>query len=377
MQRILAPVLSMVLWAAAATAAAPAAGSFEQTDLFVHQGKDWYRIPSIAVVGEKTVLAFASRRKGSLGDFGHESDVVLRRSIDGGRTFAAMQTLASRKDTDIHHGPVVVERTSGRVFKFCRFWPAGDNPQKIVSTTPYEEMKRLGWMDRVLHSDDAGATWSDPAPLRLDYPKGATSCATGNGVQGVQLRGGRMLIQGGYVAEGKRHVCIFLSDDGGRIWRRGASAAVDNIIREFVMAELADGSLYVNVRSNRGHRWVASSRDGGESFGPFEMDRQLPDPVCHAGLARLPGGGAATSLAFANPAGGGRKGLTVRLSRDGGKTWPLSRLLHAGPSAYCDVAAGPDSAIYCLYEGGKKPYESITLARFDLGWITAPTTADR
>ncbi len=377
MQRILAAAASVTLWAATAAAVGPAAGGCEQTDLFVHAGKDWYRIPSIAAVGEKTVLAFASRRKGSLGDFGHETDVVLRRSIDGGRTFAAMQTLASRKDTDIHHGPVIVERGSGRVFKFCRFWPARANPQKTVSTTPYEEMKRLGWVDHMLHSDDVGASWSDPAPLLLDYPKGATSCATGNGVQGVQLRDGRMLIQGGYVAEGKRHICIFLSDDAGRTWRRGASAALDDIVREFVMAELGDGSLYVNVRSNRGHRWVAISRDRGESFGQFEMDRQLPDPACHAGLARLPGGGAATLLAFANPAGGGRKGLTVRLSRDGGKTWPVSRVIQAGPSAYCDVAVGPDSAVYCLYEGGAKAYEAITLARFDLGWITASASADR
>ena len=62
--------------------------------------------------------------------------------------------------------------------------------------------------------------------------------------------------------------------------------------------------------------------------------------------------------------------MTVRLSLDEGKTWPAAKVLHAGPSAYSDLAVLPDGTICCLYEAGKKsPYETITLARFPLEWL--------
>lgn len=49
-----------------------------------HPGE--YRIPSLLLTRRGTLLAFCAHRK-SVGDFGHESDVVLRRSCDGGRTW--------------------------------------------------------------------------------------------------------------------------------------------------------------------------------------------------------------------------------------------------------------------------------------------------
>jgi sialidase-1 len=59
--------------------------------------------------------------------------------------------------------------------------------------------------------------------------------------------------------------------------------------------------------------------------------------------------------------------MTVRLSVDEGKTWPVAKLLHAGPS---DLAVLPDGTICCLYETGKKsPYGTITFARFPMEWL--------
>jgi len=65
--------------------------------------------------------------------------------------------------------------------------------------------------------------------------------------------------------------------------------------------------------------------------------------------------------------------MTVRFSYDDGATWPVSQLLHAGPSAYSDLAALPDGRIACLYERGSAaaghPYETITL---DLLRLSSP-----
>jgi sialidase-1 len=63
--------------------------------------------------------------------------------------------------------------------------------------------------------------------------------------------------------------------------------------------------------------------------------------------------------------------MTVRLSYDEGKTWPVKRVLHAGFAAYSCLAALPDSRIGCLFErGDQHANEKITFARFTYGWLT-------
>jgi len=42
-------------------------------------------------------------------------------------------------------------------------------------------------------------------------------------------------------------------------------------------------------------------------------------------------------------------------------------VLHAGPSAYSDLAVLPNGEIACFYEAGEtNPYESIVFVRFPL-----------
>ena len=63
--------------------------------------------------------------------------------------------------------------------------------------------------------------------------------------------------------------------------------------------------------------------------------------------------------------------LTVRVSYDEGRTWPIQRLLWPGPAAYCCLGVLPDGQVACLLEGGKEsPYERIVLARFGRQWLT-------
>jgi sialidase-1 len=58
----------------------------------------------------------------------------------------------------------------------------------------------------------------------------------------------------------------------------------------------------------------------------------------------------------------------------------LQKLLEDGPSAYSDLAVLADGTILCFYESGETPpkikrkrdwaYANITLARFNLEWLT-------
>ena len=129
-------------------------------------------------------------------------------------------------------------------------------------------------------------------------------------------------------------------------------------------------------RSDRGGmRALATSQDGGTTWSDLSFDPTLIEPICQASLIRHVGHGAAdeslSRVLFSNPASPtDRVDLTVRLSYDSGKTWPVSRLLNAGRSAYSNLAILPDGSIACLYERGKSiPYETITFARFTMDWL--------
>ena len=66
--------------------------------------------------------------------------------------------------------------------------------------------------------------------------------------------------------------------------------------------------------------------------------------------------------------------MTVWASFDGGKTWPVKRLVYEGASAYSSLTAGRPSTpsegwIYLQFEGG--PKGGSTVARFNLSWILA------
>ena len=77
-------------------------------------------------------------------------------------------------------------------------------------------------------------------------------------------------------------------------------------------------------------------------------------------------------LIFANPASTRRERLTVRVSEDGGTTWPVARVVHDGPAAYSSLAALADGAIGLLFErGDRSPYERITFARLTRQWFAA------
>jgi len=99
-----------------------------------------------------------------------------------------------------------------------------------------------------------------------------------------------------------------------------------------------------------------------------------------------PGEGQRSRILFANPdnlertlpgvwsRSYDRKRLTVKMSYDECRTWPVSKVLEEGGSAYSDLAVADDATILCFYECGYLARMSdtryLTLARFNLAWLT-------
>ena len=124
-----------------------------------------------------------------------------------------------------------------------------------------------------------------------------------------------------------------------------------------------------NYDRSRRTRQVTVSSDGGMTWRDQRHDDTLIEPICQAALVRYPGRG--DRLLFSNPASRDERcNMTVRLSDGAGGSWPHHKVLHPGPAAYSSLAVLQDGTVACLYErGDDHPYETITLARFDLEWL--------
>jgi sialidase-1 len=57
------------------------------------------------------------------------------------------------------------------------------------------------------------------------------------------------------------------------------------------------------------------------------------------------------------------------MSEDDCQTWPISKVLYEGSSAYSDLALADDDTILIFFEADD--YSKLLLARFNLAWLTA------
>jgi sialidase-1 len=173
---------------------------------------------------------------------------------------------------------------------------------------------------------------------------------------------------------GKWQVYAVFSDDGGNSWRYGETApeGTKGHANEVQFVELNDGSVMLNARNQGGDklRKIAISRDAGESWSETHNDGALIEPVCQGSLLRHPNHGDPTRdvFLFSNPASQtARTNGTIRLSRDEGKSWPVSRVLYPGSFGYSCLASLPNGQVGCLFE--RDGMKKISMERFTIDWV--------
>ncbi len=349
----------------------PAIPGPRQTDLFVagQGGYSCYRIPSLITTSKGVVLAFVEGRKNSCSDHG-DNDILMRRSTDGGKTWGPVRVVMNARNAGLNNPTAVVDRSTGTTWLFF-VW---------TSTRKYKTnadlVKAKGPVSRmlVLHSNDDGATWSAPRDItRSVNHAGWRRIIPGPGV-GIQMTSGRLVIPCNHEVGPVATDHVIYSDDHGKTWHLGGST--QDKTDEDQVVQLADGSLMLNIRNYRekGHRGISISKDGGLTWSPVVADPTLIEPVCMASLIRYTKTPefSKNRLLFSNPASQTKRvKMTVRLSYDEGKTWPVSKLLNAGPSGYSCLTVLPDMKIGCLYErGAHSSVGKVTFASFSLAWLT-------
>jgi sialidase-1 len=364
---------------------------FECQELFTArtEGYHIYRIPGIQLAPGGTLLATCEARRGEGGDW-DPIDILMRRSLDGGKNWLPAVRLFSAADfgpgplNNIVLAPNV--RNGAIHMLFCHDY---QHVFQATSTDEGETFSQLREISPVFEE------------FYRDYPWKVIALGPGHA---TTLRNGRIIIplwlsdgtgtEFGPGLRGHRPSCtaVVYSDDGGESWERGEIAVpVDGYDNpsEAVCVEMEDGRLLLNVRSEspRNRRLVTISPDGARDWSRPEYHPELLEPVCMAALVRhsFRDGGSPGRILFANPDilerefanwGGAicdRKRLSVKMSRDDGVTWPVTRVVEEGPAGYSDLAVLPGGEVLLFYECGMLEHmgdtRTLALARFDLNWL--------
>jgi len=337
-----------------------------------NEGYHTYRIPALAVTPKGTVLAFAEGRKKGAGDAG-KIDLFVRRSTDNGKTWGAQQLVWGDGDNTCGNPCAVVDRSNGTVWLFAT-WNRGDDHEKQIIAGTSKDTRRV----YTLCSTDEGKTWGAPREITADVkPTNWTWYATGPG-NGIQIESGphqgRLVIPCDHIEAVTTNYFshVIYSDDHGKSWKLGGSTPRP-LVNECEVVELVGGKLMLNMRSYdaaKKCRQVAVSEDGGLTWRDQRMDETLVESRCQAAIERYSwaGGSNKSVILFSNPAHATKRvNMTLRASFDEGQTWPVSRVLHAGPSAYSALAVMANGEIASLYEAGAtNAYETIVFRNLTL-----------
>ena len=318
------------------------------------QGYKAFRIPGMLAFKE-VLMVFAEGRKYGCGDFAGQHDIVFKRSTDRGATWSNFSVLMDPAKMFGDSVCPVANRITGT--GSCEFWdptPFADAvtgrvfmmttrswPHTVHGSAVDNEAARMhGLMDCwLISSDDLGLTWSEPLNITQQVWSDQWHMMTPANGHAIQSYGNRLLMPG-YVrpggTDGSSMSAVFYSDDHGVTWSFAPNSTIGpgTSESEIVRLQHTPNRLMFNHRGPGHKRWQSFSDDNGLTWHDFQPAPLLPDPGCKGGIAAWP---SKKSLLFVNAATThARVNITLRVSPDDGRSWPVQRLI-SGPGGYSDV----------------------------------------
>ena len=241
---------------------------FSQETLVFESGKDGnatYRIPAIIKLKSGKLLTFAEGRKKGAGDFG-DVNIVLKTSIDGGKTWSAMQDVAENADLQAGNPAPVVDYfdknyPKGRIFLF---YNTGNNTEANVRKG---NGRREVWYKT---SVDEGKTWSEAVNIsnQVKLPDWRSYANTpGHALQITKGKfKGRIFVPINY-SKGEPEkdfsdymAAAFYSDDHGKTFKISGDVGIKGS-NESTAAELPNDEILLNSRNQKGDQNIGSLRE--------------------------------------------------------------------------------------------------------------------
>ncbi len=389
---------------------------YKEQLLFTSGGRSNYRIPSIITTNNGTVLAFCNDRKDSLKDHAIDTVLVFAKKELGGE-WSKPITLMEHEGVCYLTGSAVHDAVTDTSFvfflsKFARDEFGKLSPEEIELLKKEDELhaKELGIElgDFQLSSVDGGKNWScekmSVEPYVFTHIDGNTVTAgtfTHGGAHGIQLKHGKYqgrLLCPSRIFAGRYENWVDIrnyvynnamySDDHGKTWK--ISAPVQLGTGEGTLIETGNGDILYNSRAyfGDGKRYLATSTDGGATFGNFTTDDFLEEEKrmgCNASFLRVERDELGAELAekflpeasdaitiFIAPRAETRRNMTACVSFDDGKSWKVAKTFYEEACAYSSLVFSPtEKLFYLIYEKGTvKPYSlGISAAEFDIEWL--------
>jgi sialidase-1 len=340
-------------------------------DLFVRgsDGVALHRIPAFTTTPKGTLIAVCDARRNRGDDLPNNIDLVMRRSSDLGRSWTPSEVIVDFPGSEgAGDSALLCDRDNGRVWLLYTYAPEG-----IGSSTSQPGLDGPTLQLHLIHSDDEGATWSKPVSLNPQVKDPSWRAIWSSPGCGFQTPTGRLYFPVSRWSDVMASHYL-TSDDQGRSWHITASAGRNT--NESMAITLEDGTVMANMRGMDGkhRRMVAISRDHGISWEEQTHDAVLVDPECQASLIRYSArsnGQGRNRLLFCNPASTKRENMTIRLSYDEGKTWPISKVIWPSLAGYSCLSVLPDGSVGLFYEHGlQHSTDQLAFVRFTLEWLT-------
>lgn len=394
---------------------------FEETNVFRSNGNSNYRIPSLIVTSNGTVLAFCNDRINSLHDYADEVALVCAAKKPG-KPWSDVQELSRLEGWNCHIGSAVYDDEVNKVIVTFQRSPVAKNEFGKYTAEELAELERrrqgaiclaaekgIAAGSRRLVSFDNGETFHEEAHkvscAQQTHWDGTVHSVGGSGhgsAHGIKLRhgeyAGRLLCPtrtkiGEYNDWIKIRQCVYnnaiYSDDHGVTWQ--ATQCVQVGTGEGTLIERGDGSILYNSRAyfRDGKRYLAVSHDGGESYGEFSTFDLLQEETrmgCNASFLRVELSDISDKsclpedvrdvTVFCNPCSETRRRMTACVSFDSGAHFREASVIFNGPSSYSSLDYDKNTGhFFLLYEKGDdakgdSPYtEGLCVAEFDLEWL--------
>ncbi len=334
-----------------------------------HNSKN-YRIPAIVTAGDGSLVVATDKRKYNDIDLPEDIDILVNRSTDGGRTWSEPLTLAEGTGVGHGFGDCALVRTNeegGLIAVFVGgvgFWQSRpDNPLRTY----------------LCRSRDNGRTWSQPKDIThfilgpdcvVPEHRSWWSSFFASGA-GLRTSSGRLMFVAAVREDSLWMACnyVFFSDDDGETWQCSGKASPKG--DEAKVVELSDGRILMSIRAD-GHRLYNISEDGGITWrDTTSVWPELEAPACNGDILRCTAPNGRMLLLHSLPYGKERKDVTVFVSFDEGKTWPVHRTIVPYPSAYSSLCQLPDGTIGLYVEEALNNgvNYSMVFYNFSLEWL--------